>query len=218
MIRINLLPVREARRRADLQQQVVLLVLLLLVTFAGIGFFHFSVQGDIDAVTARVTATNAQIKKYDAQLKQVDEYKKKKQKVQEKLDVIHDLDRSRSGPVRVLDELASRTPDRLWIRRLSAENDALALEGMSLDNEVVALFLTALSDSPYFKNVELEKTELQSKAGLKLHQFSVRAAVTDPEREKRNAEGSEKKGNDRAKKKKRRSADAGRAAGIAVGR
>ena len=49
MIRINLLPVREARRRADLQQQGFLLVALLAVTLIGTGWMHFAMRSKVSA-------------------------------------------------------------------------------------------------------------------------------------------------------------------------
>ena len=47
MIRINLLPVREARRRADLQQQGFLLVALLMVAVVGTGWMHFAMRSKV---------------------------------------------------------------------------------------------------------------------------------------------------------------------------
>lgn len=180
MIKINLLPVREARRRADLQQQLVLFGLLLGVALAGVGYAHYAQASKIDELTNRVAQTEAEIKKYEPQLKQVEAYKQKKAEVQQKLDVIEDLERSRSGPVRVMDELATKTPERMWLTRLQTEGERIELEGMSLDNEIVAVFLTRLNDSPYFGSVELEQTELQGRGELKLNRFRVTAVLTNP--------------------------------------
>lgn len=204
MIRINLLPVREARRRADLNQQFLLLGILVVGTLLGVGWFHLSLGGKVGDAKRRVAGLQKQIKKFKPQQEQVERYKRKKQKVQRKLDVITSLDRSRSGPVRVLDELATRTPDRMWLRRVQTRKDRIDINGLSLDNEVVALFLTELEDSPYFKRVELKKTELApAKGGLNLHSFSVKALVTDPERERLEAEKRKRKKDKKGKKGKR---------------
>ena len=88
---------------------------------------------------------------------------------------------SRSGPVHILDELASRTPERVWLTSLSATGGKIELEGMSLDNELVALFLTALNDSAYFANVELKETELKTVDALKLNTFRIVAQLESPD-------------------------------------
>ncbi len=180
MIRINLLPVREARRRADLQQQGFLLVALLMVAVVGTGWMHFAMRSKVSAAKERVAQINAQIKQFEPQLKQVEAYKAKKAEVQAKLDVIEGLERSRSGPVHMMDELAIHIPERMWLTSLKATAGNVKIDGMSLDNEIVAAFLTELNRSPYFGNVELRSTELESRSGLKLHRFEVTTTMEDP--------------------------------------
>jgi type IV pilus assembly protein PilN len=195
MIRINLLPVREERRKADLQQQVLLLGLLVAAAVGAIGWVHFSIRSDIDAAKTNVAQIEASIKKFEPQLKQVEAYKAKKAEVEQKLEVIHGLDRSRSGPVHMMDELATHTPDRVWLQRLEASGAHLKLEGKSLDNEIVAAFLTELNNSPYFGNVELKRTELESRGGFKLHNFEVTATIEDPHAPEDTAAGGGAAGN-----------------------
>lgn len=180
MIRINLLPVREERRKADLQNQVMLLGLLVMAVIVVIGWVHYSIRSDIGSAKTQVAQIDASIKKFEPQLKQVEAYKAKKTEVEQKLEVIHGLDRSRSGPVHMMDELAKHTPDKVWLERLEARGAHLKLQGKSLDNEIVAAFLTALNNSPYFGNVELKRTELESRGGFKLHNFEVSATMEDP--------------------------------------
>jgi type IV pilus assembly protein PilN len=183
MIRINLLPVREARRRADLQQQLLILGLVVGIAVLGVGYMHYSVLSDISGAKARRDQIQAQIDKFKPQLEQVEAYKKKKAEVQKKLDVIGGLERSRSGPVHMMDELATHSPDRMWLTKLEAKGVNVTLAGKSLDKEVLAVFLTSLDESPYFGHVELQKTELQNKAGFKRHQFVVTATIEDPKKD-----------------------------------
>jgi len=189
MIKINLLPVREARRRADLQQQGILLGVLLAVAIGGVGYAHYAKGQELDRLRSRIAQTEKQIDRYGPQLEQVETFKKKKAEVQQKLEVIQGLERSRSGPVRILDELATKTPERLWLTQLRAEGGRLEIEGMSLDNEVIAAFLTSLEESPYFDEVELEQTELQGRGEIRLNRFRLSSHVVDPEEPKEEGEG-----------------------------
>ncbi len=185
MIEINLLPVREARRRADLRQQLLTLVLGLIVTLGVIVLFEVHVSGELKAEQGRVRQMENDIDQFKPQLAQVEEFRKKKAQVQSKLDVIAELDRARAGPVRMMDELATYTPARLRIRKIHTEGSAITLEGESLDNELVAVFLGALNESEYFTNVDLDSTELgdQRRGGLKLVNFTIRAALAAPRAE-----------------------------------
>jgi len=143
--------------------------------------FHLSMLHKISSAQERVAAMKQEIDAFKPQLAQVEQYRAKKADIERKLGVIHDLDRSRSGPVHVLDELSSHAPERLWLTSLEALSSGITLQGMSLDNEVVATFMKALEDSPYFQDVELRSTELAERDGLKLNKFEVHAMLKNPE-------------------------------------
>jgi type IV pilus assembly protein PilN len=181
VIRINLLPVREARRKADLRQQLVLIGASALGSLVLAAGFHQIVLSGVSGANRRVAALNAQLAQFKPQQEQVEGFKTKKAEIEQKLEVIQRLERSRSGPVHILDELASRTPERVWLTTLSATGGKIELEGMSLDNELVALFLRGLDDSAYFANVELKETELKTVDALKLNTFRIVAQLESPD-------------------------------------
>jgi type IV pilus assembly protein PilN len=181
MIRINLLPVREARRKADVRQQLLVLVATAAAALVLSVVTHQFVRGQISSTRSRIESLNQQLAQYKDQQAQVEAFKAKKADIEQKLAVIDRLEKSRSGPVHILDELASRTPERVWLTLLSATDGRIELEGMSLDNELVALFLTSLNDSKYFGNVELKKTELKIVDSLKLNTFKIVAQLESPD-------------------------------------
>lgn len=196
MITINLLPVREERRRADVLQLVALMGVSLLVSLAVSGLMHWSVKSDIEETVLLGARAQKQIDQFGPQLQQVEEYRTIKADIERKLEVIDQLSEARSGPVHIFDELATRMPDRVWITKIDLANGKIVLQGMSLDNELVALFLTGLEDSSYFKNVELLRTEAKEKDGFKLNAFEVSAILTSPGTERRALEQATTTGTD----------------------
>ena len=122
------------------------------------------------------------IDQYKPQLDQVAAFRAKKSELENKIGVIEELDHARSGPVRLLSELASRTPERLWLTSLSTKGSVIMMKGQSLDNDLLALFLRRLGESAYFEDVDLDKTELgKQRGGLRLMNFSVRAVLVNPD-------------------------------------
>jgi len=181
MIEINLLPVREAKRAADLRQQLMQLLLVLLFVGAGIGFVNSEMNDRLVLARARVVQMQRDIDQFKPQLEQVAAFRKKKAELEKKIDVIDEHDRARSGPLRLMSELASRAPDRLWLTAVSTDGGSIKLKGASLDNELVAVFLRGLSDSEYFDNVDLDGTKLESGSGdLKTVSFGIRANLVTP--------------------------------------
>ena len=183
MLEINLLPVREVRKRAEARQIVAQLVLVLMLTLCGIGALHARHVREMDRVAGRIQQMERDIARFKPQLDQVEAFKKKKSELEKKIDVIDGLDRARRGPVRVMAELADRIPQRVWLTTIDTSGGMIKLQGESLDNELVALFLRDLGTSPSFAEVDLEGTKQSAaKGGLKLVSFEVKAALAGAKR------------------------------------
>ena len=181
MLEINLLPVREARRAADIRQYGAHLALIVLLTVGGVGLYHSRLNDHIERTDARIRQMRNDIDQFKPQLDQVAAFKQRKSELEQKIEVIDGLDRARSGPVRMMSELSLRTPKRLWIKTLTTREGVIKLRGESLDNEIVARFLKNLADSPYFAEVDLDGTKLgKSKSGFKTVGFSMKAKLVDP--------------------------------------
>lgn len=188
MIEINLLPVREARLKADFRQQIMQLVLVVILAAAAIGYVQSRITAKITETQRRIVQMEADVKQFKPQLDQVAAFRKKKASLEKKIDVIDGLDRARKGPVRVLDELATYAPERLWFTNLSTSGTQIQLKGESLDNELVAVLLHAMGESPYFANVDLDSTQLgEGGDGLKVVTFQLHADMVSPKPDKSKA-------------------------------
>jgi len=181
VLEINLLPVREARLRADLREYVMQLFLVSLLVAGTIGVVQSRMREKLENANARVNQMDNDIRQFKPQLDQVAAFRKKKIELEKKIEVIDGLDKARSGPVRVMRELSNRIPDRLWLDSVATSGTSISLKGHSLDNELVALFLKGLNESPHFTDVDLDNTKLTSakQGGLKLVSFLIRAVIVN---------------------------------------
>lgn len=178
MIEINLLPHREAKRAADLRQTVAVLALGLLAVGVVIVIVEGTLKASQSSAEESIRKLEAEIAIYKPEEERVEGFKKKKSELEDKIDVIRGLDRARSGPVRIFDELSKNTPDRLWLTSISTAGVAITVEGDSLDTGVVADFLRSLNGSDYFKDVDLERTAPGPEVeGVRLVHFIITAAL-----------------------------------------
>lgn len=176
MIRINLLPVREARRQANLRQQAILLGgaagIAVLVSI----WMHVSIASSQADEQRLIASAKAELKELEATRKEVDRFREEKEEIERKLGVIATLEESRQGPVRIMDEVATRMPKRMWLTEMKLISGRLELSGVSLDAEIVAAFLASLAESDQLRDVELDETRLAETDGLKLNTFKIHSA------------------------------------------
>jgi len=184
MVRINLLPVREIKRRAQAKQQItffVLAVVSLLVLLFLAGFQQSSKAGQLQQ---ELTKVKQEKQRYTKILNQIKKLEKDKALVEKQIDIIETLKSESSLTVHVLDEVAKITPKkRMWLTTLSQSGGSLQLAGMALDNRTIAKYMEELKQSPYIKDVNLANSSLQSFAGRNLKSFSLSCAVGVPVKE-----------------------------------
>ncbi|MBI4817629.1 MAG: PilN domain-containing protein [Deltaproteobacteria bacterium] len=179
MIRINLLPIRQEKRRETVQQQLLAFVgILILVGLACVGWWKMK-DNDLQDKIRQVAAKQTEIKQLDKIIGEVNEFTAKKKELQSKLEVIQQLKKGKTGPVRALDDLATEIPKRVWLTRVAEMKGELTLTGYAIDHEDVSAFMKALQKSKYFTNVNLAYSRAadESGKGVTTYSFSITCTV-----------------------------------------
>ena len=90
------------------------------------------------------------------------------------------LKQGRTGPVRMLEELATVTPRQLWLSKLDEKNGAVSFSGAAVSIDDVSEFMSKLKQSKYFTKVELKKTTAVKGTGRseRLVNFEITATAT----------------------------------------
>lgn len=177
MIRINLLPVKQAAQ-AERQRQELIRAGLLLVLLVALFVLGRIKQGhDLSATEAQIVRVEEKVKALDIQVKDVRDLETKQKALDSKLKIIDDLGHKRVGPVGVMSDLAKATPDRVWLTDFTETGGAATLTGQAVDNQIVAEFLRNLSMSPYFTTVDLVETTQDQVGENKLRKFIVKVQI-----------------------------------------
>ena len=192
MIRINLLPVRQARKLEAARQELVMaLAIGALVLFGSLGGWVFT-KAQLSNVDAQNAQLQAEIDSLAADVKKVDEMEKFREELERKLNVISELRDRKNGPVRMIDELSMATPERLQLTQLEEQGGNIKIQGLSVSNEIISQFLRALDASPYFDNVYLENIEAkaeQKDSPVPVKSFALSARLVTPKPEEKPAPG-----------------------------
>jgi type IV pilus assembly protein PilN len=180
MIHINLLPVRVSRKKAAGKQQLILFAVVIVAGYVGNFIWSGTRAAELKAVEAKVRATRDEIAQLDRIIGEVKNIKDQQAQLREKLDTLERLKAGRTGPVKVLDALATLTPKRLWLTKIEEKGGALSFTGSASTIDDVSEFMTALKGDPHFTTVELTKTAANVSATRKLDyvDFTLTAAVT----------------------------------------
>jgi type IV pilus assembly protein PilN len=145
MIRINLLPVRHVKKQAMGRNQLMLAGVVLVVGIIANGFWYFDRRGENEKLKAQVASVQKEIADLDRIIGEVKNITSEKKQLEEKLKVLDTLKKGRTGPVKMLDAMASATPKNVWLRQMTETNGAMNVEGSAISNDDVAEFMKSLA-------------------------------------------------------------------------
>lgn len=177
-MRINLLPREKVKKKSPYLDQGVFAVLsvsLAILIVIGIWFY---LQRSADALDKKILDTKNELQKLKKDEEKITELKKNTAVLEQKVKVIEQLEENKSGPAKTLASLSTGiVPGRMWLSTLKCQGAKVALEGVAVDNETIAQFMTNLEDSPEFENVELQFAEETKVEDNLFKKFSLTAII-----------------------------------------
>ena len=165
MIKINLLPVKAAKKREFGRQQIILFALLLVLAGIGNWFWYNKVDSELTALNQRITQTRAEIAQLEKTIGEVKSIKEDKKALEDKLKILDTLKKGRTGPVKVMDELATIIPQRVWLRDYTEAGGNVTMNGEAAAYEDLSAFSKKLKASVHFTNIYI-KTARQRPDGI----------------------------------------------------
>lgn len=180
MIKINLLPYREERKKELILQQVIIAAVPLVLA-VGICAAAWAVNNaQVQETVREIDHMNKQIAQCKLKMKEIQQYKKNKEILEKKMEVIANLQKGKDGPVHMLDELATSIPGNIWLTAIKQKDMALELEGLAMDNIAVSNYMINLEKSPYMNSVDLKTIVDQpgARSAKTLKRFIITCTVT----------------------------------------
>jgi type IV pilus assembly protein PilN len=170
MIRINLFPFRAARIKENIRRQVTIYLLSTVFLILAISYFTLDFRKKVNFLRAEQDAKQRKLASFKTTTVKMQNLKNKIADVELKLNTIRELEKGKTGPVKLLDDIATSIPrEKLWLISLKESKGILTLTGTAMDNETVADFMNRLENTESIKSVELVKTQQKEIKTLKLN-------------------------------------------------
>ena len=177
MIRINLLPWREARRKAHNLQFWILMGMVAGLAASIVLLVHGYYATRISTQTER----NRFLKDENAKLdKEIEEIKKLKEEIQALLSrkqVIETLQADRAQTVRLLEQLVRQTPDGVYLRSIKQTGAKVNLSGYAQSNARVSTLMRNLEASPYLEMPDLVEIKVANVNNKRLSEFNMNVSI-----------------------------------------
>jgi type IV pilus assembly protein PilN len=185
MIRINLLPHREEKRK---QRKNAFFAMLSVALVAG-GVIVLAVGGFIANNISNQNQRNNFIKtenvRLDGQIAEIATLKQEIEALKARQQAVEDLQSDRNQPVYLMDELVKQVPEGIYLRSFKQAGQRVTVNGYAQSNERVSELLRNLSNNSLWLErpdlIEIRSTGVgQGKDAKKVFDFTVNVGIKRP--------------------------------------
>jgi len=171
MIKINLLLARKEKKKIGLKKEYIVFILSVVLLLIVLVLVQWRLDKEKEDTLTQISNTKNEIARYKSLTTEVNKAKEAQKTLQDKLNIINSLRKEKASAAKVLDELSIDKPEKMHLESLRKDGSKLGIEGIALDDETIANFMTNLRKSNLFKNVDLIVSEQVEQSKIKLKKF-----------------------------------------------
>jgi type IV pilus assembly protein PilN len=181
MVKINLLPHREAKRKQKQNAFYAMLMMSFAVGAALVTVAGSIIDHQISAQKQRNDFIQMENTKLDKQIREVASLKQEIEGLKARQKAVEDLQSDRNQPVHLMDELVKHVPEGIYLKSLKQNDQSIVLNGVAHSNERVSELLRNLGNSsPWLERpdlVEIRATSAGNKASRRVYEFTVNVRI-----------------------------------------
>jgi type IV pilus assembly protein PilN len=178
MIRINLLPHREIKRKRQQKE-----FYFMLASVAGLGAaiwfaVHTVLGGQLEEQNGRNGYLESEIAILDKQIDEIKKLKEQTAALLQRKKVVETLQANRAETVYLLDQLVRQLPDGIYLKSISQKGTRVNITGYAQSNARVSTFMRNLESSPYLENPSLIEIKAATDRNARISEFSLAVSLT----------------------------------------
>jgi type IV pilus assembly protein PilN len=180
MIRINLLPHREEKRKRRQQQFTVLAGISAVIGLLVAGAVWLFFDQQVTQQQANVAYMKAEIDKLDKQIEEIRKIREETAALLAKKQVVESLQSNRSEPVQLLDQLLRQLPEGVYLKSVKQVGPKVNVMGYAQSNARVSTLMRNLGASPYLENpelVEIKAVQAPTNPNTRVNEFSMNISI-----------------------------------------
>ncbi len=178
MIRINLLPHREEKRRAKQAQFIAFSAVSLLLGVLVWGMVHMVISAKIDYQDRRNAYLTQETLVLDKQIAEIRKLREQTKSLLERKDAVEKLQSDRSSVVHLLDQMLRILPEGVYIKSIKQSGDAITLIGFAQSNARVSTLMRAIENSAWIESPALIEIHATSTNGARMSEFTLTFKLT----------------------------------------
>jgi type IV pilus assembly protein PilN len=183
VIRVNLLPHREIRRRRQQQQFFTMLGVMAFVGAVVWFLVHTSLSARFEDQLARNKYLQGEITKIDKEIEEIKKLKEMTASLLARKKVVETLQINRSEVVHLLDEMARQLPDGIYLKAIKQQGGKVTINGYTQSQARVSTLMRNLEASPHLEAANLIEIKATPQASTRINEFTLTVNIERPKQD-----------------------------------
>lgn len=180
MIRINLLPHREEKRKTRRQQFALFAAVVALAGLAIWFIGHTIIAGYVDGQEEKNAFLKQGIAVLDKEISEIKGLREQAEALLSRKQVIESLQTNRTETVQVFNELAKQMPEGVYLKALKQSGPKINLTGYAQSNARVSTLMRNLEASPHLERADLVEVKAATLNNRRVSEFNLNVAIERP--------------------------------------
>jgi len=178
MIRINLLPHRELRRKQQQQQFFIALGVVAAIGIAVWFVVHTYLSDQFETQQDRNRYLTEEIAKVDKQIEEIKKVKEQTAALLARAKVVETLQANRAEVVHLLDQIVRQLPDGVYLKGVKQAGQKVTITGYTQSQARVSTLMRNLEASPHLENPGLVEIKAVQLGNQRINEFTMNINIT----------------------------------------
>lgn len=183
MIRINLLPHREEKRKARQQQMLFITGGVAVLGALAVLFVYLAIAKMISDQDGNNQYLKSEIVKLNKEIEEIKALKDKTKSLLDRKKVVEDLQANRAEAVHLFDQLVRLLPEGIYLKGIKQNGKEVNVQGYAQSNARVSTLMRNLEASPWLETPDLVEIKAVTVNGLRANEFSLNVKITTQQKE-----------------------------------
>jgi len=173
MIKVNLLPVKRKKKKKPLPTFLIATVLISVIICIVMAYLAFFFSSRLSQRKDQFAANEKKIAELKEKIKAVENYEQRNKTFKERNDIIEQLSKNKSIPVKILTEVNSLIPQGVWLSGLTVAGGVININGYGFTNDEIVMYIDNLKNSKLFTEVTLQESRRTEIEKTPLYMFKL---------------------------------------------
>ncbi|MBI5639032.1 MAG: PilN domain-containing protein [Nitrospirae bacterium] len=173
MIKINLLPVKKKKKAKPLPTFVIAGFGLFILTAAIMAYLFYFYNAKLLTRKNQVAENEKKILELKEKIRAVEDYEKRNADFKRRKEIIEQLGKNKTIPVKALDEISALLPAGVWVNSMDMRGTDINLSCTAFTNTDVVNYVNNLKNSHVFTDVYLQESIQAQISGFSSYGFKL---------------------------------------------